>query len=237
MIKVDGLSKCFGEVIALQDISLELLPGTITAIHGPSGSGKTTLLRLIAGLEAPTTGTIHIGGALVSTPAALTAPHHRGVGFVFQEAALWPHMTVYQNVAFGLLGLPRHEVKARVAEMLAQLGIDDLTRRYPGELSGGQARRVSLARTLVTHPPRLLLDEPLTHIHHEMRSEILNLIEQLAVNRGTMVVYVTHELAEAARLGGRLIRMEEGAIVWADACPAGEIPASDTPNRESFRAH
>ncbi len=236
MIKVDGLSKRFGEVIALRDISLELLPGTVTAIHGPSGSGKTTLLRLIAGLEAPTTGTIHIGGVLASTPSAVTAPHHRGVGFVFQEAALWPHMTVYQNVAFGLLGLPRGEVKARVAEMLAQLDMDDLARRYPGELSGGQARRVSLARTLVTDPPRLLLDEPLTHIHPEMRSEILKLIAQLAADRGTTVVYVTHELAEVARLGGSLIRMEEGAIVRSEACLAGEVSASDTPNRESFGA-
>jgi len=127
-------------------------------------------------------------------------------------------------------------VKARVAEMLAQLDMDDLARRYPGELSGGQARRVSLARTLVTDPPRLLLDEPLTHIHPEMRSEILKLIAQLAADRGTTVVYVTHELAEVARLGGSLIRMEEGAIVRSEACLAGEVSASDTPNRESFGA-
>jgi ABC-type sulfate/molybdate transport systems ATPase subunit len=212
MIRINGLSKHFGEVVALRDISLVFESGSITALHGPSGSGKTTLLRLIAGLEIPTAGEIRIDGARASSASTMLAPHERGIGFAFQDAALWPHVTVYQNVAFGLLGRPRQEVAGRVEEVLVSVGLSDLARRYPNQLSGGQARRVSLARTLVTRPQRLLLDEPLTHIHPELRTEILGFIKKQAAREGMTVLYVTHALAEAEQLGGRLIRIVDGAI-------------------------
>ncbi|MHB1319392.1 MAG: ABC transporter ATP-binding protein [Anaerolineae bacterium] len=221
MIRIEGLSKDFGGVNALRDVTLTLPPGSITVLYGLSGSGKTTLLRLIAGLEVPAAGEIRIGDELASSPSHMQSPHQRGIGFVFQDAALWPHMNVYQNVAFGLLGRPRHEVKQRVQAMLKALALTELARRYPGQISGGQARRVSLARTLVTQPQRLLLDEPLTHIDPEMKARVLDLIAQQIAERTMTVLYVTHAPHEADRLGGRKFRMVAGSIE-VDSISSGE---------------
>ncbi len=212
MITIQGLQKKFGSVVALDSASVELPAGSITAILGPSGSGKTTLLRLLAGLETPTGGEIYLGGELASSPDWVRPPKQRGIGFVFQSPALWPHMTVAQNVAFGLLGRPRPEIRKRVAEILADMGLDNLEKRYPSQLSGGQARRVSLARTLVTSPQRLLLDEPLTHLDSALKDELLNLIIETAASQKLTLVYVTHNANEAERLNGRILILRNGCL-------------------------
>ena len=225
MIAIQGLSKHFGSVAVLHGITLNLPPESVTVIQGPSGSGKTTLLRIIAGLESPDEGEIHIDGKLVTDPALTVPPHQRGIGFVFQDAALWPHMTVYQNVAFGLLGQPRRDVARLVNEVLSSLELTGLARRYASQISGGQARRVSIARTLVTRPKHLLLDEPLTHIHPELKALLVDLIRQQAEVHGCTVLYVTHSPAEAEQLGGRHLTMTDGRITSVD--PVSDDRADD----------
>lgn len=228
MIELRDVSKAFGErprtrtrkgepgahplVQAVDRVSVALAAGSTTVIHGPSGSGKTTLLRLIAGLARPDDGEVWLNGELASAADWVMAPHHRGVGFVFQEAALWPHMTVAQNVGFGLLDQPRHEIATRVDTTLAAMGLAELGKRYPNQLSGGQARRVAMARTLVVNPGILLLDEPLTHLQPELKIELLDLIQAQVAERGMTLVYVTHNEGEAAQLGGRRMRMDAGRL-------------------------
>ena len=224
MIDVRHVSKWFGEqdpgrrgaaaqrIYAVRDVSVTLAAGSTTVIHGPSGSGKTTLLRLIAGLARPDDGEVWLDGELASAADWVMTPHRRGVGFVFQEAALWPHMTVAQNVGFGLLDRPRRELAARVDAALEAMGLAELGQRYPSQLSGGQARRVAIARTLVVNPQILLLDEPLTHLQPELRIELLELIQAQVAERGVTLVYVTHNEGEAAQLGGRQMRMDAGRL-------------------------
>lgn len=217
MITIRDVSKAYGASFALQDVSLELPRGSVTILQGPSGSGKTTLLRLIAGLEPPTTGEITIAGERVSSPDSLRPPYERGLGFVFQDAALWPHMTVFRNVAFGLLGHPRREIAPRVDGILAALGLTDLTHRYPNQLSGGEARRVSIARTLVTHPQRLLLDEPLTHVDPDLKARLLTIILEQVRNDACTLVYVTHDHDETEHLrtampASHVIMMAQGRL-------------------------
>lgn len=199
-------------VHAVDNVSLALPPGSTTVIHGPSGSGKTTLLRLIAGLERLDAGEITISGEVASTPEWTLPPNERGVGFVFQDPALWPHLTVAQNVAFGLLGRPKQEVAALVDEVLVSMELDGHQRRYPNQLSGGQARRVAIARTLIVNPRCLLLDEPLTHLQPDLKSRLLRAILAQVAARSITMVYVTHSVDEVERLGGRHLRMVEGRI-------------------------
>lgn len=217
MITLQNVQKCYGPVLALDDLSLDFAPGSTTIIHGPSGGGKTTLLRLIAGLELPSRGGIDIGGEPASRPEWALPPNRRGVGFCFQTAALWPHLTVAGNVAFGL---PRSEASARTANILAALELTGLERRYPGQLSGGQARRVSIARTLVTRPQRLLLDEPLAHIEPELKERLLDLIVDWVSQWGGTLIYVTHQEDELSYLSGRVIRIKDGRL---DPAGAGGI--------------
>jgi len=212
MISIRGIQKRFGAVLALDQVTLELPAGSVTTILGPSGSGKSTLLRLIAGLELPTQGEIHLDGQLASTPQWVRPPNQRGVGFVFQQPALWPHLTVAQNVSFGLLGRPRREIADQVADMLGVMGLTGLENRYPSQLSGGQARRVSLARTLITQPHRLLLDEPLTHLDPELKDQLLSLILETAARQALTLVYVTHQAEEAAHLNGRVLTLQNGQL-------------------------
>ena len=213
MIELLGISKHYGPVCALDSVSLTLPRGSTTVIHGPSGSGKTTLLRLIAGLERPSEGQIHIRGELASTPARVRPPQERNVGLVFQDAALWPHLSVAQNVAFGLLGQPRQEIDRRVGEMLSAMDLNGFEKRYPNQLSGGEARRVAIARTLIVDPRYLLLDEPLTHLQPALKMRLLECIRHQAAARDVTLVYVSHDLEEARRLGGRKLKMVGGHVV------------------------
>lgn len=212
MIELTGVSKSFGDVVAVDAFDLVVARGARTAVLGPSGCGKTTLLRIVAGLESPDAGTVRIGGIEAVSASGSLPPHARGIGFVFQEPALFPHMTVAMNVAYGL-GPRGPGTDVRVRELLAATGLEGLGRRYPSELSGGQQRRVALARSLAPSPARVLMDEPLTNLDGAARSELLALVDSLVKASGASLLYVTHDHEEAAALGCEVVRMEGGRRV------------------------
>ena len=212
LLSIRGLSKFFGETRAVDAASFELAPGATLVIRGSSGGGKTTLLRLLAGLELPDAGEMYIHGALASRPGWVLSPYRRGMGFVFQTPALWPHLTVAGNILFGLTDLPRAERQLRLKKVLESVGLPGFEQRYPDQLSGGQARRVALARTLAPRPPCLLMDEPLVNLDEALKTEMLELIIALVARNGTALVYVTHDAAEAEQIGGRVLTMEQGRL-------------------------
>ena len=217
MIVVDRVTRSYGNFKAVAEVSFELLEGEAVVILGPSGSGKTTLLRLIAGLEVPDGGEIYINGNLVSRKGWVLPPHLRGIGFVFQTPALWPHMTVAQNILFGLHRLKRQEARARLQEVLEQTGLTELAGRYPDQISGGQARRAALARSIAPRPRYLLMDEPLTNLDAGTKQEMLALIKKAAGEAASSLVYVTHDVWEAEQVGQRKLVLERGRL--RDASP------------------
>lgn len=212
MIELRDVTKRFGQTIALASVSMTLERGASVAVLGPSGSGKTTLLRLIAGLEMPDEGEVLLDGEVVSRPGWVLAPHLRGMGFVFQQPALWPHMSVARNVAFGLGGVPRDQANARLDETLERTGLTALRDRLPGQLSGGESRRVALARALAPHPDLLLMDEPLTNLDTDAKDGMLALIAQVAEETGPGLIYVTHDESEAGRIAERVVRLRAGRL-------------------------
>ena len=173
-IAIEGVTKRFGPVVAVRALSLEIRDREFVTLLGPSGCGKTTLLRLIAGFGAPDEGVIRVGDAVLSTPAGVMPPERRGMGMVFQNYAIWPHKTVYQNVAFGLevRRVSRADARARVGRVLEMVNLVGLEARYPSQLSGGQQQRVALARSLVVEPGILLLDEPLSNLDAKLRERM-----------------------------------------------------------------
>jgi ABC-type sulfate/molybdate transport systems ATPase subunit len=213
MIEIRDLVKCFGQVRAVDRVTLQVNGGEAVVVQGPSGGGKTTLLRLLAGLELPDAGEILLDDLVVSSASKAVAPHARGIGMVFQRSALWPHMTVAQNIAFAMNAASAHETGHRLRELLAQVKLEDLAGRFPSQLSGGEARRVALARAIAARPRRLLLDEPLINLDPDLKRHLLQLIRAYAEEVGATLVYVTHSQHEAEQVGGRVIRMERGRIV------------------------
>ncbi len=210
-IEVDGVRKRFGDVVALDRVELRAPDGMVTAVLGPSGSGKTTLLRIIAGLEIPDEGRVLFDGEDVTeTPAS-----SREVGMVFQDLALFPHMTVLENVAFGLeaRGIPGREARSRAKEVLGMLRLEGLEDRYPHQLSGGQQQRVAIARALAPDPRILLLDEPFGSLDAKLREELLWEVRRLKEERGFTAIHVTHDQSEAMAIADRLAVMNEGRIV------------------------
>ena len=207
---LDGLSRRFGTVTAVDGVSLALGRGEILALLGPSGSGKTTVLRLLAGFERPDQGRVLVGGADVTNDS----PVSRRVGMVFQHYALFPHLDVGQNVAFGLesTGIAREEVTRRVGESLALVDLAGYERRRIGQLSGGQQQRVALARALAPEPRVLLLDEPLSNLDPSLRERTRREIRELIHRVGTTTVFVTHEQDEAFDLGDRVALLERGRL-------------------------
>jgi len=203
MIGVQRVCKYFGAHQALKPVSFTVPSQGALVVFGPSGCGKTTLLRLIAGLELPDEGEIRLHDALASRPGWALPPHRRNLGFMFQGAALWPHLTVAQNIGFGLSRLPRDEAHRRLVELLERTGLTRLAGRYPQQLSGGEARRVALARTLAPRPACLLLDEPLTNLDTALKSDLLLLIQETVQQTGATLVYVTHEEDEAGRISAQ----------------------------------
>ena len=205
-----GVSKRFGRVEAVRELTLEVADGELMVLVGPSGSGKTTALRLLAGLEAADAGELEIDGRVVNA----VAPRERDVAMVFQDYALYPQMTVRDNMAFGLRRrrLPRDEIDRRVTETSKTLGLGELLDRRPRELSGGQQQRVALGRALVREPSVLLMDEPLSNLDAALRVQARGEIRRLQREVGTTTVYVTHDQVEALTLGDRVAVMNDGRL-------------------------
>ncbi len=209
-IDIDTVSKQFGDFNALQDVSLEVPEGSLTALLGPSGSGKSTLLRIIAGLETPDSGTVAIAGDDVSH----VVPQKRGIGFVFQHYAAFTHMTVRDNVAFGLSirKRPKGEIRQRVDELLELVGLTKWADQRPSQLSGGQRQRMALARALAVAPKVLLLDEPFGALDAIVRAELRAWLRRLHDEQGTTTVLVTHDQEEAMEVADRIAVMSQGRI-------------------------
>jgi iron(III) transport system ATP-binding protein len=217
-LKLRGLSKRYGGFLAVDGIDLELQSGEFVSLLGPSGCGKTTTLRMIAGFVDPTAGLIEMDGQILSSPAGAVPPDRRQMSMIFQSYAIWPNMTVEQNVAFGLelRRLAKAEVKRRVGEMLEVVRMSHLADRYPSELSGGQQQRVALARAIVIRPSVLLLDEPLSNLDATLREEMRFEIRRLHDEFHVTTVYVTHDQAEAMVTSDRIAVMNQGRIEQVD---------------------
>jgi sulfate transport system ATP-binding protein len=209
-IDANAVSKRFGDFAALDDVTLEVPEGSLTALLGPSGSGKSTLLRIIAGLETPDTGAVLIDGADVTA----ARPQDRGIGFVFQHYAAFAHMSVRENVAFGLRirKRPRDQVRARVDELLALVGLTKWSEQRPHQLSGGQRQRMALARALAVEPQVLLLDEPFGALDATVRAELRLWLRRLHDDQGVTTVLVTHDQEEAMEVSDRIAVMHAGRI-------------------------
>ncbi|MGI6902504.1 ABC transporter ATP-binding protein [Leclercia adecarboxylata] len=213
-ISLKGVSYAFGANIVLNQIDLHIEPGSVVALLGPSGCGKSTLLRLLAGLTQPAQGEIHFGDRLVAKSGWALSPEARDIGMVFQDYALWPHMTVAQNVMFPLKmrHVPRQERESRVAQALDRVGLSAFADRKPAGLSGGQQQRVALARAIVAEPRVLLFDEPLSNLDSELRSALCHEMASLLRQLGTTAVYVTHDRREAEILADRIVHLSAGSV-------------------------
>ncbi|OYW07677.1 MAG: ABC transporter ATP-binding protein [Rhodospirillales bacterium 12-71-4] len=216
-IRLDRVAKAFGTTRALQDVSLVAAPGRFVVLLGPSGCGKSTLLRVLAGLEAPAAGQVFLNGrdAVALPPAA------RGIAMVFQSYALFPHLSVAENIVFGLRarGTPKAERAARLARTAEMMGLSGLLDRRPAQLSGGQQQRVALARAVVAQAPICLMDEPLSNLDAKLRAEMRREIRALQQRLGITMVYVTHDQAEAMSMADQVVLMRDGRIEQ-DATPA-----------------
>lgn len=215
-IEVDHVSKRFGERVVINELSLHIEKSERLVLFGPSGCGKTTVLRLLAGLEIPEQGSIRIEGRLVTNAGKnLTPPEKRDLGMVFQDLALWPHMTVQENLTFGLnsRGVQKREAKARVREMLHRVALEHRIDAKPNQLSGGEQQRVALARALVPRPSILLMDEPLSSLDDERKRAIASDLLGLQSQFGFTLIYVTHDRAETDLLASRVCQMRDGRVV------------------------
>jgi iron(III) transport system ATP-binding protein len=213
-LELKGLTKRYAGAAVVKEVSLSVEKGQLVCLLGPSGCGKTTTLRLIAGFAEPDGGEIRVGGRRISAPGGSEAPERRNMSMIFQSYALWPHMTVFDNVAYGLKlrGLSRSDAQERADTILAATKLSQLAQRYPGELSGGQQQRVSLARALVVEPETLLLDEPLSNLDANLREEMRFEIRRLHDKYRYTTVYVTHDQAEAMTAADLIVVMNQGTI-------------------------
>ncbi|GAA5042486.1 hypothetical protein GCM10011506_45030 [Marivirga lumbricoides] len=212
-ITLEHIMHSYEDKEVLQDFSFSFEQGKRTCLLGPSGCGKTTVLRLVAGLEKPAKGVIKISETVVSENGAiLIPPHQRKIGFVFQDLALWPHFTVYDNIAFGLKENKEKNVKGKVAELLDLFGISDKAPKYPHQLSGGQKQMVAIARSLAMQPEILLMDEPLANIDAHLKERILQHMKDIQRQQQFTMLYVTHDQKEAMNTGDYIVVMNAGKI-------------------------
>ncbi|MBA4251996.1 MAG: ABC transporter ATP-binding protein [Chlorobiaceae bacterium] len=215
-VLMSNISKSFNKTQAVSNLNLEIYEKEFLSLLGPSGSGKTTILRLLAGLERPNEGCISIDGLKVASHSNWIPPEQRGVGVVFQDYALFPHLTVFKNIAFGLKELNKKEIDAKVKEMLELVGLSDLGKRYPHELSGGQQQRIALARALAPAPKVMLLDEPFSNLDADLRFEIRTETKRILQKKGTTTILVTHDQEEAFSLSDRVGVLNNGTIIQVD---------------------
>jgi iron(III) transport system ATP-binding protein len=215
-ISIRNLSKTYGdsEMAAVNDLTLEIANNQFVTLLGPSGCGKTTTLRLIAGYITPDRGSVHVDGRLISSPDMVVPPEHRGMGMVFQNYAIWPHKTVFENVVFGLRvrRVPAAAAREQVGQALALVNLTGYENRLPNELSGGQQQRVALARSLVVEPEILLLDEPLSNLDAKLRERMRGELKQLQRRTGITFIYVTHDQSEALALSDQIAVIHEGRL-------------------------
>jgi len=212
-VSLEHITYSYGDKEVLQDFSFSFEQGKITCLLGPSGCGKTTVLRLVAGLEKPSKGVVKINETVVSeNRAILIPPHQRKIGFVFQDLALWPHFTVYDNIAFGLKEKREKNIRDKVTEWLDLFGINDKARKYPHQLSGGQKQMVAIARSLAMQPEILLMDEPLANIDTHIKERILRHLKDIQRHQKFTMLYVTHDQKEAMNTGDYIVVMNAGKI-------------------------
>lgn len=213
-LEVQNLVKHFrgASQSAVNGISFSMEEGEILALVGPSGCGKTTTLRMIAGLERPDSGTIGLQGCVVASDSVFIPPERRGVGMVFQDYALFPHLTVYENVAFGLRGKKQDKIRSTVGEMLHLVGLLSFSKRYLHELSGGERQRVALARALAPRPVLVLMDEPFSSLDADLRTDVREQVRGILKSMGATVIFVTHEQEEALYMGDRLAVLQKGRL-------------------------
>jgi ABC-type Fe3+/spermidine/putrescine transport system ATPase subunit len=211
---ITNVGRDYGNTAAVEDFSLDIAAGEFISLLGPSGCGKTTMLRMIAGFIEPTRGTIALNGQIISSPSAVLPPEQRSMSMIFQSYAIWPNMTVYQNVAFGLelRKVPSSEIRKRVGDMLEVVQLTAQASRYPAELSGGQQQRVALARAVIVQPEVLLLDEPLSNLDANLREEMRLEIRRMHNEFKITTVYVTHDQAEAMVASDRIVVMSKGRV-------------------------
>ncbi len=213
MIILDNITHSYRDKLVLKDLTLNIETNKLTCLLGSSGCGKTTILRLIAGLEIPQSGKITIDDKTVSEDKQIIIPpHKRNIGYVFQDLALWPHFTVYKNIAFGLTERKEDNVKEKVFEMLDFFALSDKAEKYPHQLSGGQKQLVAISRSLVLKPKILLMDEPLANLDVKLKRKILEHIEKLKQNFKLTIVYVTHDHNEAFTIADKIVLLNEGKI-------------------------
>jgi iron(III) transport system ATP-binding protein len=241
-VSVDRLTLRYGSRTALDQVSLSIAPGEILCLLGPSGSGKSTLLRLLAGLERPTAGRVALDGREVAGPHTFVEPEHRRIGMVFQDYALFPHLAVADNVAFGLRGLDRAEAGRRVDSLLSLVGLADRRDSYPHMLSGGERQRVALARALAPRPHVLLMDEPFSGLDSRRRDQVREETREILRATGTTTLLVTHDATEAMRFGDRIALLDNGQLVQVGRpdelyrAPAADLAARAFGDVNAFRA-
>ena len=210
-VRLEGIRKTFGELVALDDVALDLRESTMLALLGPSGCGKTTLLRLISGFEQPDSGTVEVRGRRVASATSMVPPERRRVGLVFQDLALFPHLTARQNVAYGIRRDPDHRV--RTDELLEMVGLRADAERMPHELSGGMQQRVALARAMAPRPDVLLLDEPFSSLDQAMRTQLRGEVRQILRDARQSAIFVTHDQAEALTIADEVAVMTRGQVL------------------------
>ncbi len=214
MLRTENLTKAYGDLEAVKEVCLEVSSGESLALLGPSGAGKTTLLRLIAGLERPDGGAVHIDGVKASSPENMIAPSKRRLSMIFQDLALWPHMTVRENLRFVMAkrGMRKNILEEDLMKMLSMANLSGLKDRYPHELSGGERQRLAIARVLASKPAYLLMDEPFSHLDALLKEGLQKIIMELKEEAHVGILYVTHNIDEALAVADRMAIINRGKI-------------------------